>query len=75
VFLFNGPFGQDTITDFAINGDKVNLSSVGAITNFVDLSANHLSQVSGNTVITAGANTITLTGVTIAQLDANDFTF
>ncbi|MCQ0988135.1 M10 family metallopeptidase [Jiella marina] len=76
-FVFANGFGQDRITDFeALNNfEKIDLSAVSAITSFADLSANHLSQVGANAVITDGANTITLNNVNIADLDANDFVF
>ncbi|MCQ0988718.1 beta strand repeat-containing protein [Jiella marina] len=77
LFVYENGFGQDTITDFEEfnNFEKIDLSAVTNITDFADLSANHLSQVGADAVITDGANTITLTDVNIADLDANDFVF
>jgi len=43
--------------------------------DFADLSANHMAQVGGNTVITSGINTLTLAGITMANLMAGDFLF
>ncbi|MCQ0988131.1 calcium-binding protein [Jiella marina] len=76
-FVFADGFGQDTVTDFEELNDleKIDLSAVTAITDFADLSANHLTQSGTDAVITDGANTITLNNVNIADLDAGDFIF
>ncbi len=76
-FVFGNGFGHDIIVDFdAFNPkERVDLSAVTAITSFADLAADHLSQVGANAVITDGSNTITLTGVNIADLNAGDFLF
>ena len=77
-FVFADGFGNDTITDFeALNNfERIDLRDVTAITSFADLQASHLSQSGANAVIADGAgNTITLAGVNIADLDANDFVF
>jgi len=77
IFVFGNGFGTDVITDFeALNAaEKIDLSLVSGITTFADLQANHLSMVGADTVITDGGNTITLTGVNMADLDASDFIF
>ena len=77
-FVFTDGFGNDTIADFAStwNAEKIDLSGVAAITGFTDLSNNHMSQVGSDVVIDDGAgNTITLAGVTLGDLDVNDFLF
>ncbi|ORE97265.1 hemolysin-type calcium-binding protein [Aurantimonas sp. 22II-16-19i] len=76
-FIFADGFGKDTITDFDEfnNAEKISLVAVTAITSFADLTANHLTQVGANAVITDGANTITILSANIADLDANDFIF
>ncbi len=77
-FVFAGAFGADVITDFAATNDfeRIDLSGVASITDFADLTANHLSQMGSDVVIDAGGgNTITLEGVTLADLDAVDFVF
>jgi len=52
------------------------LSAVTEFVDFADLSANHLSQSGSNVIIDDNAgNTITLTGVNLADLDAIDFVF
>ena len=77
-FIFATGSGQDTITDFdATNSaEKINLSGVAQITDFADLSTNHMSQVGANVLIDDGAGTtVTLLGVNIADLDGGDFLF
>jgi len=76
-FVFAGSFGVDVINDFAtgVFGEVISLSGVAAIVSFADLVANHLSEVAGNAVISAGANTITLVGVSASSLLADDFLF
>ena len=77
-FIFEGAFGNDTITDFAAtnNAERINLSAVNAISDFQDLIDNHMSQVGADVVIDdLNGNTITLLGVTLSDLDAIDFVF
>ena len=76
-FVFADGFGKDVVTDFeALNNfEKIDLAGVSAITDFADLAANHLAQLGADAIITDGADTITLSGVDIADLDANDFLF
>lgn len=77
-FVFSGAFGKDVIADFTTAGtlERIDLSGVGAITGFADLTANHLSMVAGNAVIDDGAgNTITLRGVAASALHVDDFLF
>jgi len=77
-FIFKGKFGNDVIYDFETAGtkEKIDLRKVGAIESFDDLSASHLSEVDGSAVIDDGSgNTITLDGIAMADLSANDFLF
>ncbi len=77
-FIFANNFGNDAITDFnpnAITPERIDLNQVSEITSFADLVANHLTDIGGNAVITAGANTITLNGVASTDLSADDFIF
>ena len=76
IFVFNGEFGNDTITDFDQPNtfERIDLSDIAEIENFDDLVLNHLSNnEEGNAVITVGDNSITLLGVTAESLIANDF--
>ncbi|MCV6592805.1 MAG: calcium-binding protein, partial [Silicimonas sp.] len=77
IFVFADGFGQDVITDFDefSGAEEIDLAMVTAIIDFADLTANHLSQVGANAVITDGANTITINNVLITDLDAGDFNF
>ena len=75
-FIFSK--GDDVITDFNIasNKEKIDLSGVGAITSFSSLKATYLSETGGNAVIDDGAgNTLTLNGVSMAELESGDFIF
>ncbi|WP_181893017.1 calcium-binding protein [Falsiruegeria mediterranea] len=78
VFVFENNFGEDTIDDFDVSqvGEQINLANVSGITDFSDLSNNHLSQLGSDAVITVGAdNTITLTNVVVGSLSVDDFVF
>ncbi|MGB9366340.1 MAG: calcium-binding protein [Xanthobacteraceae bacterium] len=75
--VFHAGFGLDTISDFAAGagiGDVIQVDT----SLFADFAAiqSHAAQVGSNTVITYDAgNSITLTSVTLASLNANDFLF
>jgi Ca2+-binding RTX toxin-like protein len=77
-FVFQNGFGQDKIEDFNISrsGERISLGAVSKITSFTDLTNNHLSQSGSNAIIDDGqGNTITLLGVNMGDLAANDFLF
>ena len=77
-FIFENGFGQDTITDFdnVQSGEKIGLRDVSAITDFIDLSSDHLSQSGANTIISDGqGNTVTLLNISMSQLAEDDFIF
>lgn len=77
-FVFNDGFGDDVVTDFQAGraGEVIDLSGVEGIVDFDDLLAGHASQVGDDVVIDdLAGNTITLTGVNLAALDAGDFIF
>ncbi|WYK05923.1 calcium-binding protein (plasmid) [Cereibacter sphaeroides f. sp. denitrificans] len=76
-FVFAGNFGRDRIRDFSPDtaGERIDLRGVGAIAGFGDLMANHLSEVNGHVVIEAGANRITLEGISSEMLTRDDFLF
>ncbi|MGJ8616368.1 MAG: sulfatase-like hydrolase/transferase [Sulfitobacter sp.] len=77
VFIFSDGFGADRVTDFeALNDyEKIDLRGLTEVTDFADLTANHMSQSGGDVLITAGGDVLTLTGVSLDDLDANDFIF
>jgi hypothetical protein len=76
-FVFLGAFGNDTVSgfDWLQDGEVIDVSVISAIADFTDLVANHLTQGATGAVITAGSNTITLTGVFATDLLADDFLF
>ncbi|WGM40072.1 VCBS domain-containing protein [Caulobacter sp. NIBR1757] len=67
-FVFRAGFGTDTISDFAPATEFLRFDAAVFATVADVLAA--ASASGGNTVISAGANSITLTGVTPAQLGA-----
>lgn len=72
-FVFSGTFGTDVVTDFESN-DVIQLDAA-QFANFAAVQS-HAAQVGLDTVITLdAANTITLTGVSVASLNAGDFLF
>lgn len=75
LFVFTGNFGADTIGDFAAGAaaEKIDLSDAFDITDFTALIDNHVTEVGGDTIITAAGGTITLAGVQASQLVAGNF--
>ena len=74
VFVFEAGHGNDTITDFTVDEDCIDLSALDGVTQFNDLTI--ADDGNGNAVITTSTgNTITLTGVSTEDLDADDFVF
>ena len=84
-FIFRDDSGNNIINDFDTDArEDIVLRLVTAITDFADLTANHLSEtlvnVDGNDVLSTviddgAAMTITLLGVANADLAADDFIF
>jgi hypothetical protein len=63
----------NSITDFSHSqGDKIEFSHVAGVGSFADLL---FTQSGANTIITAGADQVTLLGVTATTLVAGDFKF
>lgn len=79
VFVFVTGDGADEVKDFDAIGSKhdvIDLSGMDTIKGWKDLSNNHIAQVGADVVIDAeGGDTITLTGVNLADLDKADFVF
>ncbi|MDB5469048.1 MAG: hypothetical protein JWR84_608 [Caulobacter sp.] len=67
-FVFRSGFGQDVISDFAAGNEFLRFDAAVFATVADVLAA--ASASGGDTVITAGVNTVTLTGVSLAQLGA-----
>ena len=76
-FVFSNNWGEDTIAGYNLAAaEDIDLSGVDAITNFSDLTANHLRTAEdGSAVIFSGSNSITLLGVTEDDLANSDFIF
>ncbi len=77
-FRFKNGDGVDLITDFNANDDSetILLRRVASITDFEDLMDTHIAQIGNDVVISAGPRLeITLSGVDLSDLDANDFIF
>lgn len=70
-FVFKTGYGTDTIVDFTVDVDKIDLrgTSVGS---FDELK---MSQVGTTLVITIGADVLKLANTTAADLDGGDFLF
>jgi serralysin len=73
-FLFRPGFGANTITDFDVHNDAVQIAK-SVFQNVADLFA-HASNSAAGAVIDDGAgNSITFTGVTLAELQAHQSNF
>lgn len=79
LFVFGMNNGEDTITDFVAGSgtdDRIDVTAFG-FSAFDDGSANDvesaLSQVGADTVLDLGTGSVTLSGVNVADLDADDF--
>jgi Ca2+-binding RTX toxin-like protein len=69
LLVFNVDFGADTVTGFD-SSDRLQFDDELFATPEAVLAA--AAQVGNNTVITSGANSVTLLGVALASLQAND---
>ena len=75
-FVYATGFGADTISDFtagASSDDTLDFSSYGYTTYSQILANISFADVGGNAVLTLGSDTITLTGVAVADLSADDY--
>ncbi len=72
-FIFGPGFGNDTITDFGNGPDQIQFDHT-VFANFAAVQA-AMMQVGMDTVITHGADSITLQHVTASNLHASDFLF
>ncbi len=77
VFVFDKSFGQDTITDFwAGTGrtDRVWITNTG-IHSFADVLSHSINSFGGVVFTVSAEDRITFSGITVAQLVADDFLF
>ena len=82
IFVFESLHGNDTVADFdAFNAlEQLDFSGVAGLTlaglDLASATNGAATQVGGDVVIdTGGGNSVTLTGVSIGDLDAGDFIF
>jgi hypothetical protein len=73
-FVFGTKGGTDTIADFVVGEDKIDLSGWTAIADFATLLAN-ATDVDGSVQIKAGNDVLIIDGVLEASLVEADFTF
>jgi hypothetical protein len=74
-FVYGPGGGADTVTDFTIGGDRINLAAFGGIHSLGDVLA-LATQVGADTVINfGGGDTLTLLGVTRTTLTSGNFAF
>ena len=77
VFIFSAGFGNDVITDFwagATRTDRAWFQGTG-LNSYADVLANAVDTAAGVVITAAGQGTLTLSGITLAQLNADDFLF
>jgi hypothetical protein len=73
-FVFAQPIGNDTIYNFNVASDRIDLIGFSNIASLSDIQANTADDANGNAVITiATGESITLKGVHAASLTASDF--
>ena len=76
LFVFAQPIGNDTIYNFNVATDKIDLTGFAGIAGFGDLAGHIAGDGHGDAVITLGASeTITLHGIDAVSLTAGDFVF
>lgn len=73
VFIFVENSGNDTITDFDVDEDFIDLSMLDANIAFADLTITDLGDNSGVQITHSDLGTITLTGVSASELTAAHF--
>ncbi len=77
VFVFEAGLGNDIITDFEAGAgrtDRIWLTDVG-INDYASVLTNAVDTAGGAMISLGAGNTITLTGVSVAMLHADDFIF
>ncbi len=74
-FVFDGSFGDDTITDFTDGEDAIDLTAITGITGFGDLTIRADCADAVIDLTSQGGGTIRLEGFDVNDLDAGDFNF
>ncbi len=73
-FVFASGFGKDTVLDFVVGTDVVDLTGFDAVTSFDDLLADHATQVGQNVLIEGdNGDLLVLRDVSLSTLTADDF--
>ena len=76
VFVFARPIGDDTIYNFNVSEDQIDLIGYAGLTSFDDVKSHLTTDVNGNAEITlADGQSITLYGLAAASLSAWNFVF
>src|SRR5437879_1695721 len=76
LFVFSQPIGHDTVYNFDVAADQIDLIDYTGFANFSDVQAHTADDGAGDAVITLGdGQTITLHGVDAASLNSTDFVF
>jgi hypothetical protein len=76
LFVFSQPIGNDTVHNFDVAADQVDLIGYSGFTSFADVQAHMADDANGNAVITLGdGQTITLDGVHSSDLTGDNFVF
>ncbi|MGZ9724314.1 VCBS domain-containing protein [Rhizobium miluonense] len=74
--VFANTIGKDVVHNFDTAHDKIDLIGFAGFNSFADVQAHLSADASGSAVITLGdGETITLAGVSVAALTADDFLF
>jgi hypothetical protein len=81
-FVFKSGSGNDTVVNFhagdGANHDTLQIAGQGTVTDFAAWAASHVHQVSGTTdamIDLSSTDHVTLRGIAVASLTANDFHF
>jgi len=73
-FVFLANAGKDLVKDFNVgSGDTIDLTGVADLHTFADVQAHLSANAQGHAVLTLGTGTVTLAGVSVASLSADDF--
>ena len=76
LFVFARPIGDDTIYNFNVSEDQIDLIGYAGFTSFDDVKNHLTTDVNGNAEITlADGQSITLYGLAAASLSASNFVF
>ena len=71
-FVFEDGWGQDVVTDFDPNGEKIDLMAVTGIASIADIA---ISDTADGALVEFGGNSILLLDVKASQLSGEDFFF